>query len=203
MHYCNTLCCAGVCLLEDDEYCATCKFGKLNVVLDLDETLVHAQYKNIKCENIIPFCQFDECDIYKRPHVDTFLDTVFTKYNVYIWTAACKSYANFVLENLLKPNQIPVRVLTRHDVMYRREQIGLYYSSEDTIKIKALGKLKCNLARTVLIDDTKSCFLLDRQNGIQIREFNNPELQLDDNELITMLHKLDGLSDIDDVRETN
>lgn len=201
MSYCETLCCAGICQPEEDDiYCATCICGKLNLVLDLDETLVTAQNKILKFDNVLPFCCFDDYDIYKRPHVDVFLDIVFKKYNVYIWTAACKSYADFVLKNLLTPNQIPVRVLTRRDTMFRKTACGLYWSREDAIKIKPLGKLKCNLARTVLVDDTASCFLLDRPNGIQIPQFNDPATQLEDTELMDILQKLDQFSDFKDVR---
>ncbi len=201
MHYCETLCCVGICFLKEDKKCATCEFGKLNIVLDLDETLVHAQHISIKCEHLAPFCQFEDYNIYKRPHVDIFLDAVFEKYNVYIWTAACKSYANVILKHLLQTTQIPVRVLTRKQTMFRKELTGLYYSRQDAIKIKPLGKLKCNLARTILIDDTKSCFLLDALNGIQITEFNNPQMQFNDNELMLILQKLEEIADLRDVRK--
>jgi len=101
MVYCDTLCCAGICF-GDHVKCATCRLGKLNVVLDLDETLIHAEHKYVNCDKETPFCQFENYNIFKRPHLDVFLQTVFTTYDVYIWTAAYKSYAKFILKHLLK-----------------------------------------------------------------------------------------------------
>ncbi len=204
MQYCETLCCAGICMNETQTKCATCNFGKLNVVLDLDETLIHAEHKGVIMENCVAFCQFEDYKIYKRPFVDEFLNIVFNRYNVYIWTAAYKSYAKFVLAHLLDPkNQIPIKILTKDDTMIKKELTGLYYDDNTAVKIKPLGKLHCNLARTVLIDDTKSCFSLDPLNGIQIIKFDDPETQYDDKELLFILKKLDQASDLNDVRKKN
>ncbi len=84
MKYCTVLLCSGIVYEEKDDECATCKFGKLNVILDLDETLVYSGYKWFKYENIKPFIKFNQYKVYKRPYVDDFLDAVFKQYNVYI-----------------------------------------------------------------------------------------------------------------------
>jgi len=193
MSYCETLCCAGICNITNNTKCATCRLGKLNIVLDLDETLIHATHLNFGNA----FCKFEIYNIYKRPHLDKFLAIVFEKYNVYIWTAACKSYAKYVIKHLLKPKQILKRLLTKKDCIIQKERSGLYFC-QDIIKKKPLGKLGCNLARTVLIDDVKTSFVLDPLNGILIPEFNNPNK--DNESLLDILKILDILSDLDDVR---
>jgi len=204
MRYCETLCCAGTIssLEEAQVLCATCLFGKLTVVLDLDETLVHAVHHIALCRGCVPFCYFENLKIYKRPYVDLFLDTVFERYDVYIWTAAHKSYARKVLAHLLKPKHIPIRVLTRNDTLHIKNRERLMYScrADNVVKIKPLSKLNCRLSRTVMIDDTLSCFSRNLANGIQIKEFDDPEKQTDDCVLLNLLVELDRLSDSNDVR---
>ncbi len=200
MNYCQTLCCIGEVLFEDQTLCATCRSGNLNIVLDLDETLIHAVLKDAKLENCKPFCYFENYYLYKRPLVDHFLDICFKRYNVYIWTAGYKSYANFVLEHLLKPNQIPKQILTRHNCIIKKDFDFWSGPSAPEIIYKPLGKLKCNLARTVIIDDKKSNFTKDPLNGIEIVAFDDPEHQMNDMELLSILKQLDNLSNLIDVR---
>jgi len=65
MDYCETLCCSGN-VFNQEKLCATCRVGKLNVVLDLDETLIHAAYNNVKFEDAEAFINFENLSIYKR-----------------------------------------------------------------------------------------------------------------------------------------
>ncbi len=208
--FCETLECSGRIEVTDHEQtqqirCASCLFGKLNVVLDLDETLVCAQHKMFQCEtNVEPFAMFENYQIYKRPYVDLFLETVFKCYNVYIFTAAQKSYADYVLKCLLKSEtQKPIRVLTSRDVWRMKRRDGLMSSyGDDRIKIKPLKKLHINFQRTVMLDDTASCFSHNVRNGILVKEFDNPKLQQDDTELLMLLKILQDLADCNDVRNS-
>ncbi len=204
MQYCETLCCAGIVISNDkDTLCATCRRGKLNVVLDLDGTLIYGAHKWTSFKNCTPFASFDDLKIYKRPYVDAFLDVVFDRYNVFIWTAACKSYAKVVLANLLHSTKhIPKKVFTRKETMHIKERDCQLYAcrNDNVITVKPLWKLKQGLSRIVIIDDTKSCFSRNISNGILIKEFDNPETQSDDCELKRMLSVLDILADFDDVR---
>jgi hypothetical protein len=72
----------------------------------------------------------------------------------------------------------------------------------EVTKIKPLSKLakECSLARTIMIDDTKSCFSRNISNGLLIKPFDDPETQSEDCELLNMLDILDILSDLPDVR---
>ncbi len=166
------------------------------------ETLVHGAHKYIEFSKFESFVSFDELKVYKRPHVDLFLETVFAKYNVYIWTAACASYAKVVLASLLKPSQVPLRLLTRRDTLHIKPRDRLMYScrEDSPIKIKPLSKLVCNLARTVMVDDTKSSFSRNATNGILIAPFEDPDEQRDDRALLCLLDVLEVLADLEDVR---
>ena len=98
--------------------CVSCRTQKLTVVLDLDKTLIFAANKYIIYHNVTPFMQVDNFNIYKRPHLDVFVNHVFKKYNVFIWTAAQKTYAHAILTRLLTPSvYVPVGILIRKQTM--------------------------------------------------------------------------------------
>lgn len=71
------------------------------LVLDLDETLVHASVSGgADCDLITEvFLQGRSCLYYvkKRPHVDTFLETVARWYQLAIFTASVREYADAVI----------------------------------------------------------------------------------------------------------
>jgi|UniRef100_A0A6C0IZE6 TFIIF-interacting CTD phosphatase-like protein len=71
------------------------------VILDLDETLISAiedfdtKYKT-KSYNMDDYYM-----VYERPHLQKFLDYLFKKFNVIVWTAASKDYALFIIDKIL------------------------------------------------------------------------------------------------------
>ncbi len=84
--------------------------NKLNLVLDLDNTLISslsfkeaAKLKNRKL-------QYDDMEdyyrVFHRPYLQEFLDYAFSNFHVTIWTAASRDYASFIIDNiiLLKKN---------------------------------------------------------------------------------------------------
>ena len=89
--------------------------NKLNVVLDLDETLINSQpldeLKSQERERFMRRFTHHNMDGYylvcQRPHLQSFLDYLFENHNVSVWTAASHDYANFVINNviLIKPNR--------------------------------------------------------------------------------------------------
>ncbi len=68
------------------------------LVLDLDETLVHSQFNQIKNPDyIIPVdIEGNTCNIFvqKRPGVDLFLKTMSQYYELVIFTASLSKYAD-------------------------------------------------------------------------------------------------------------
>ena len=88
---------------------------KLNVILDLDQTLISAEeldnfdFKKYK-KKIVQFdakVMEDLYIVFGRPYLQEFLDYLFDNFNVSIWTAATKSYALFIIDNFIKikPNR--------------------------------------------------------------------------------------------------
>jgi RNA polymerase II subunit A small phosphatase-like protein len=89
--------------------------NKPNLVLDLDETLIHSVVKknfdekmNQTKMNVFNYKYMDDDYIvFERPYLQEFLDYAFENFDVSIWTAASKDYMLFILKNfiLTKPNR--------------------------------------------------------------------------------------------------
>jgi TFIIF-interacting CTD phosphatase-like protein len=88
---------------------------RLNVVLDLDQTLISAEASNeydfkanrAKAKKF----EFHDMDgyyvVFERPGLQPFLDYLFKNFNVSVWTAASKDYALFIIDKIIltKPNR--------------------------------------------------------------------------------------------------
>ena len=78
--------------------------GWKTLVLDLDETLVHSQFSQIKNPDYIIPVDIDGniCNIYvqKRPGVDNFLKVMAQYYEVVIFTASLSKYADPLMDQM-------------------------------------------------------------------------------------------------------
>ena len=134
-----------------------------NIILDLDETLINSiipgelLYSNKgnifkKKEKLFTHHMMDvDFIVVERPHLQTFLDFIFKNYNVSVWTAASKSYALFIIENiLLKSNK-------KRKLDYILYDSHCNYSKHNTNCIKQLEQLfhlpNYNRRNTLIIDD--------------------------------------------------
>ena len=89
--------------------------SRLNVILDLDQTLISAEDWDEKDfeENKEKAKKFTFHDmdgyyiVFERPHLQSFLDYLFANFNVSVWTAASKDYALFIIDQIIltKPNR--------------------------------------------------------------------------------------------------
>jgi Dullard-like phosphatase family protein len=97
----------------------------------------------------------------QRPHLHSFLEEVHALGQLVIFTSATEEYA-LKLAGLLDPSGDRfMRVLSRSSCL--EVQRGVY--------VKDLKQCGRSLARTVLIDDTKTSFLLQPDNGLPISPF--------------------------------
>lgn len=151
---------------------------RLNVILDLDNTLINAledsDRKNLpidvsgkfKFKDYIPFFR-----IFVRPHLQTFLDYLFANFNVAVMTAAEKDYALFIIDNfiLTKPGRKLSFVFYRYQVDLSRE---IYGGMKDLNIIwdffKINGFYKYN---TIIVDDLDLVYETNPYNTIRIPGF--------------------------------
>jgi TFIIF-interacting CTD phosphatase-like protein len=170
---------------------------KLAVVLDLDDTLIRTTHDILEFASPFDFTN-DTASLftYKRPHLDTFLNFVFRCFDVYIWTAGCPSYAQYILENILDPlKHLPVRVLTSLNTVFKLQ--GCY---GDVANTKPLSIITNDLSRIVIIDDKPDSFCCNFDNGYQIVGYQNPDAQFNDDELLKCIVKLESCATAKDVR---
>jgi TFIIF-interacting CTD phosphatase-like protein len=77
------------------------------IVLDIDETLIYACLNPIKKKqpNWTMPSKNGQLSIYKRPHLDKFLEFCFINFNVAFWTAGNSEYADRVIKFICPEHQ--------------------------------------------------------------------------------------------------
>ncbi|KAL5725788.1 hypothetical protein ACHQM5_008892 [Ranunculus cassubicifolius] len=167
------------------------KQEKKVLVLDLDETLVHARHEMFGEDQAdLSFTLVENGPNYYvkvRPGVREFLERVSEIFNVVIFTASEKDYADKVID-FLDP---------KSTLISRR----LYGDSGKNIPdggyVKDLLVLEHDLAKLAIIDNYPHAYRLQKSNGIPIKSwFVDPN----DEELASLLPFLEGLVAVEDVR---
>jgi RNA polymerase II subunit A small phosphatase-like protein len=119
------------------------------LILDIDETLVYATR-----EPQGPNCDFrlEEYFVTKRPCLEEFLDRIFRRYLVAVWTSASSSYAAQMVTHIFPDPTRLQFVWDRSRCTIRRElESNDFYIIKDLKKVKRRG---FKLERVLMIDDT-------------------------------------------------
>jgi len=154
--------------------------SKLNIVLDLDQTLISAEVleeynieKNKdKCKKFNYKNMDDYYIIFQRPYLQKFLDYLFANFNVSIWTAASKDYALFIIDKIIIDNK-PERKI---------DWIFFSYHCDVSKKIKKSSKnlnmlwdvykiSGYSIDNTFIIDDYDEVYNSQPNNSIMVPEF--------------------------------
>lgn len=170
------------------------------ILLDLDETLIHAEYP-IKVENINKYDtiirfktdnEYEELGIYLRTGVRQFLSFLSCHFNIAIFTASEKVYADAIIR-YLDPNKNIFKFC-----LYRNHCINV----NDLICIKDLRIIdNIDIKKTVLIDNNIYSFTSQLNNGILINSFYDDKTDI---ELFNVLSYLfEYILPSDDVRKIN
>ncbi len=183
--------------------------GRMNVFLDLDNTIINAlEEKERQTLNTDFQNQFVHHDltaygmrIYARPHLEEFLDFLFANFNVHIFTAAEQEYALFIKNKFIenKPHRRVGFTLFRYHVDLGLERYGGMKDMELLFRnFRYAGFFPCN---TVIIDDLDDVYKDNPDHTIRIKAFNvlsksqaNPEAPKDD-DLYRVMRVLAGLKD--------
>ena len=177
--------------------------NKKLLLFDLDETLIHAEYpiieKNIndydtllrfKVENELD--EYHELGLYLRNGLKKFLSLLNNYFNIAVFTASDKDYADSIIR-FLDPNKTIFKLC-----LYRTNCINV----NDLIYIKDLRIIEnINMKKTVLIDNNIYSFSNQLNNGILINSFYGDK---NDIELYNVISYLcEYILPSDDVRKVN
>ena len=119
--------------------------------MDLDETLVHSQFKPVQNPDyVIPIeleGRIQDIYVLKRPFCDEFLHRVCQLFEVVLYTASLGKYASPLIELMDPSKKTKFRLFRNSCTFYR----GVY--------VKDLTKLGRNLNRIIIIDNSPNSYL--------------------------------------------
>lgn len=160
------------------------------LILDLDETLVHSTIKPVTHHHLVVDVFIDGVPciffVIKRPHVDAFLMKVSEWYDIIIFTASMKQYADPLIDQLDTKRLVKGR-------LFRESCL-----SKDGNFIKDLSLIKQDLTSTIIIDNSPIAYSHNKENAIPIDNWlgDNPN----DDALLNLLPFLNALRFTSDVR---
>ena len=147
---------------------------KLNLVLDLDNTLIDARPK-INSPGFV---------IKKRPGLDEFMKFAFNHCDtVSVWSAGMKGYVNAALKHILTPKQY----MSLKFIHTRRQCTNLNNMYVKNLRHIFITQPRFNQTNTLLIDDRREHKMFHPKNIYTIPAF---EGQLYDRELTKLKNKI-------------
>jgi len=163
--------------------------GKMCLVLDLDETLVHSSFRPVPNSDFVIPVEIENVThmvyVAKRPGVDEFLVEMAKHYEIIIYTASLNKYADPLLDLLDPKKTIRTRLFRESCVYYE----GNY--------VKDLSLLNRDLSKTIIIDNSPASYMFHPENAIDCSSFIEDR---SDRELDQIGSFLAGIKDADDVR---
>ena len=144
------------------------------LVLDLDETLVHSQFKptnnadfelTINISNTPNQVMDQKVFVAKRPYCDKFLEAVAPNFEIIMFTASLSRYADPLFKMLDPENKLIDACLYReHCTQFKRD----FY-------VKDLTRLGRSIEDIIIVDNSPNSYLFQPQNSFpSISWFDDP-----------------------------
>lgn len=158
-------------------------------MLDLDETLVHCSTSYLDNSDIKFAVEFNGLDYNIcarfRPHYAEFLSKLSKKFELVLFTASQKPYAD-KLANFIDPTK---------QIKHRLFRDSCLFISGNYIKdLAALGR---DMKQVIIVDNSPQAFGYQLANGIPILSWYDDN---NDRELLKTMDFLDKIQHVDDVR---
>ncbi|WP_140637443.1 HAD family hydrolase [Methylibium rhizosphaerae] len=161
------------------------------LVLDLDETLVHA--RELPLERDEDF-RVGPYFVYQRPHLASFIGSVAEDFDLAVWTASGETYAAQVIERIFPVGLLKFVWSSRRCTTARDWTTGHYTTIKNLSKLKKQGY---RLENIIAVDDTASKYARSYGNLVTVREFVGDPA---DAELPLLARYLRSLLHVDNVR---
>lgn len=156
---------------------------KINVVLDLDNTLISAideeeaeqigiDVLSARQRKFTWMNMDDEFKVFARPGLQDFLSWLFANFNVSVWTAASKLYASYIIQNFViagKPERKLDYVLFSH---HCHESKRSYKFIKSLSMMRYVFPFDYDLKNTYIIDDNEEVYTAQPNKCIKIKPFN-------------------------------
>nr|XP_040057997.1 uncharacterized protein LOC120834194 isoform X1 [Gasterosteus aculeatus aculeatus] len=162
--------------------------GKICVVIDLDETLVHSSFKPVNNADFIIPVEIDgtvhQVYVLKRPHVDEFLRRMGEMFECVLFTASLAKYADPVSDLLDKWGAFQSRLFRESCVFHK----GNY--------VKDLSRLGRDLNKVIIIDNSPASYIFHPENAVPVASWFD---DMSDTELLDLIPFFERLSKVDDI----
>jgi len=162
----------------------------ITLVLDLDETLVHCTVEDVQDADLTFPVLFHginyQVNVRIRPYLQDFFKRIHGHFEVVVFTASQRVYANELLDRI-----DPDKIYIKHR-LFRESCLPVEGNF-----LKDLNVLNRDLTKTILVDNSPHAFGYQVDNGIPIESwFEDPK----DTELLKLAKFLKGILGQDDVR---
>jgi len=146
--------------------------------MDLDETLIH----NIQSETQ------ERGEILVRPGAEKFLKEMSKFYEIIVFTAGTKDYADWALSFIDKEGIVSYKLYREHAV----QKNGIY--------VKDISRIGRDIKKVIIIDNVVENFQLQPENGIYIKPWENDSADNELSKLIPILKDIVELK-VSDIRQ--
>lgn len=154
----------------------------LLLILDLDETLIHASSTKLDTE---PDFFYEQYFVYKRPFLDTFFKEISAHFLIGIWSSADDIYVQEIIQKIT-PENINFEIVWGKNRCSLKRDVDL----DQYIFEKRLKKLKTKgfkLEQVLIVDDTPEKVKVNYGNAIYINPFRGEK---EDKELLDLYRYL-------------
>lgn len=169
------------------------KPSRKTLVLDLDETLIHSLSRGSRISSAymievkLGTQRATLYYVYKRPYCDEFLKEVSKWYDLVVFTASMKEYADPVIDWLESDQKYFSKKFYKHNCTYLPKK-GCY--------VKDLSVVEKDLSKIIILDNSPSSYAFHKDNAISIESWANDIYDTDLLHLIPVLKSLCFVSDV-------
>lgn len=171
------------------------------LILDLDETLIYSSYSKEDIQSPYDFMIDNTYYVKKRPYVEDFLQEVRKHFDLAVWTAATRDYAQIIVHELFEKQNIPLKFFHSRERCVERDNTRSMYDSYVTkYYIKDLKKIKKHfqLDKVLFVDDLTVSLQRNYGNLVKIPPFQG---EIEDNHLLLLKDYLISIKDEENLRK--